>query len=560
MYLTDKIEKLIQRAVVEYVRAAGISLSEIPTPDLDIPRIREHGDFATNIAMQLTSHMRRPPMEIAASIAERIPTEGTVIARAEVARPGFINIHVDPRELPFILRQILERKDTYGALNLGNNQRALVEFVSANPTGPLHLGHCRNAVVGDSLSRILAFAGYAVEREYYFNDAGAQMINLGKSLRARYLQQMGKDEPIPEDGYHGEYLIDIARQLVQERSDALVQTTELEPFISYATSFILEFIRKDLADLRISFDHYVSETEYHRRGKVDEVIEELRRRDMVYEHEGALWLKTTQFGDEKDRVLVKSNGEKTYLTPDIAYHRDKYLRGYDLLFNIFGGDHHGYIPRLKASMEALGFDSQRLHCLIIQMVTLKSGDDTVRFSKRAGGFITIREMIDEVGADVVRFFFLMRTMGSQLLFDWDLAKNTSMDNPVYYVQYGYARCCSLFKKAQEDNLDPAKVDSADLSLLQLPEEQAVLKELALFPDVVRRSALYYEPSFIVNYSRQLAAVFHNFFTAGTRNPALRIIIPGNIDLSYARLALVKGLQIVIRNAMSLISVSTPEEM
>ncbi len=429
MYLTQRIEQIVGDALEEFLATENKGHEISIVPDLELPKRAEHGDFALSVAMKLAPVLRRAPMQIAEEISRRIPAGGGIIAKVEIAKPGFINLHVNPRELASVIEQIFEMHEEYGSVDVGKDEKVLVEFVSANPTGPLHLGHCRNAVVGDSLSRILNYAGYRAEREYYFNDAGVQMINLGKSLRARYLQQLGKDVPVPEDGYHGEYLVDIAEKLVQDKGDSLADSEDVESFILYAGNVILDLIKHDLADLRVEFDHYVDESDLHAEGKVDAVLEELKSRGMVYEKEGAVWLKSSQFGDEKDRVLVKSDGNKTYLTPDIAYHRAKYLRGYDLLINVFGGDHHGYVPRLKASMETLGFDSERLVCLIIQMVTIKSGGDTARFSKRAGGFITIREMIDELGTDVVRFFFLMRTMGSQMVFDWDLAKDTSANNP-----------------------------------------------------------------------------------------------------------------------------------
>lgn len=554
MYLTEKLSSIIKRAIT--------NLNQIIEADIEIevPRVKEFGDFSTNVAMKLAKALRKPPMEIANSIAEEIQQAKPLILRAEAVKPGFVNIWISPEEMTNIVQQILAEDKKYGAVDVGQGKRVLVEFVSANPTGPLHIGHCRNAVVGDSIARILKFAGYNVEREYYFNDAGAQMQNLGRSLRARYLQLLGIDEPIPEDGYHGEYLIDIAKKLVAEKKDSLVNSDDVNFFTAFATKHILESIRTDLADLKVEFDHWVSESWFHREGKVDEVIYELKRRNMAYEKDGALWLRTTEFGDEKDRVLVKSNGEKTYLAPDIAYHKNKYERGYDLLINVFGGDHHGYIPRLKAAMQALGFDPQKLRCLVIQMVTLKEGEEASRFSKRKGGFITIREMLDELGSDVVRFFFLMRTIDSQLVFDWELAKDTSMDNPVYYVQYAYARTCSLFKKAEEEKFEVSNISGANVNLLTLPEEQSIIKHLALFPDVVKRAAEALEPQFIPAYLRDLTSSFHNYFTAGTRNPEYRIVLPDNPELTYARLALVRALQIVIRNAMSLISVSTPEKM
>ncbi|MCD6384440.1 arginine--tRNA ligase [Candidatus Sumerlaeota bacterium] len=556
MYLSEKVTSIIRRAIS--------NLNQIIDTDIEIevPRIKDFGDFSTNVAMKLAKKLHQPPMDIARSIVEELQQAKPIILKAEAVKPGFVNLWISPNEITNVIHQILSEAEEYGRVNVGNGKRVLVEFVSANPTGPLHIGHCRNAVVGDSIARILKFAGFNVEREYYFNDAGAQMQNLGKSLRARYLQLLGKDEPIPEDGYYGEYLVDIARALVAEKKDSLLHSNDIDFFTAFATKHILDSIKTDLADLKVEFDHWVSESWFHRQGKVDEVIDELKRRNMAYEKDGALWLKTTQFGDEKDRVLVKSNGEKTYLAPDIAYHKNKYERHYDQLINVFGGDHHGYIPRLKAAIQALGYDPQKLRCLVIQMVTLKKGEETMRFSKRKGGFITIREMLDELGSDVVRFFFLMRTIDSQLVFDWELAKDTSIDNPVYYVQYAYARSCSLFKKAQEEkiNLNLSGISQANVNLLTLPEEQSIIKHLALFPDVVRRAAEVLEPQFITAYLRVLTSAFHNYFTAGTKNPEYRIVLPDNPELTYARLALVRALQIVIRNAMSLISVSTPEKM
>jgi len=553
MYLTEKLRTIIQEAVHKLNK---IIVSDIR---IEVPRVKDFGDFSTNVAMKLAKPLHQSPMKIAEQIVAEIIQNKPLILKAEAVKPGFINIWIDPEEMATLIEKVISAGDTYGAVDVGKGKRVLVEFVSANPTGPLHIGHCRNAIVGDSVARILGFSGYNVEREYYFNDAGAQMINLGKSLRARYLQQLGNEAEIPEDGYHGEYLVDIARELVNEHGDSLLHK-DLDFFTHYATHHILQFIKKDLADLKVEFDHWVSETSFHEQGKVDEVIKKLKERDQVYEDSGALWLKTSEFGDEKDRVLVKSNGFKTYLAPDIAYHRDKYEREYDLLINVFGGDHHGYIPRLKASMQALGFDPDKLLCLVIQMVTIKKGEEVMRFSKRAGGFITIRQMLDELGSDVVRFFFLMRSIDSQLIFDWELAKDTSMNNPVYYVQYAYARTCSLFDKAREESVDLSKVDRADVQLLNLPEEQDIIKNISLFPNVVHSASELLEPQLITSYLRDLVSSFHNYFTAGTKNSEYRIILPDKPELTRARLALVKALQIVIQNAMSLISVSTPSTM
>lgn len=555
-YLTERILEIIRTKIADLNKFVGVDV------EIEVPRVKEYGDFSTNVAMKLAKSLKQEPMEIARVLAEELKKEKPLIQKAEAVLPGFVNLWINPEEMAQVVKQIIVEDERYGAVNLGRGKRVLVEFVSANPTGPLHIGHCRNAVAGDAIARILGFCGYKVEREYYFNDAGRQMQKLGESLRARYLQLFGKETKLPEDGYYGDYLIDIARKLMEGKGDALIESKEVEFFTAYAAGNILETIKKDLKDLRIEFDHWVNESELLKSGEVDAVLWELRQKGMAYEKEGALWLKSENFGDEKDRVLVKSDGEKTYLAPDVAYHKNKFKRGYDMLINVFGGDHHGYVPRLKAGMQALGFDTNRLHCLIVQMVTVKSGEEAIRLSKRAGEFITIREMLDALGSDVVRFFFLMRTLDSQLIFDWELAKDTSMNNPVYYVEYAYARTCSLFNKAIEAGLRITndELRMANVELLTLAEEQTIIKEMALFPEVVRRSAELLEPQFITTYLQDLVTTFHNYFTAGTKNLEYRIVLPDKPELSYARLALVKALQIVIRNATSLIAVSTPEKM
>jgi arginyl-tRNA synthetase len=431
----------------------------------------------------------------------------------------------------------------------------LIEFVSANPTGPLHVGHCRGAVVGDSLARIYAAAGFRVHREYYYNDAGVQMQNLGKSMRARYRQALGLPEPFPEDGYHGDYLLEFAADLVQERGDALKDEDDWRPFTEYASQRVMKLIDADMAALRIHFDTYFSETTLHREGQVAAVLERLKAIGRLYENDGAWWLRTAEYGDEKDRVVIKTDGNYTYLAPDIAYHEYKFQRGFDRLVNVLGADHHGYIPRLKAAIGALGYQPDQLDCAIVQMVAVEKGGAPVKLGKRAGGYITLKEVIDEIGVDVTRFLFLTRTADSQMVFDYDVARDTSMENPVYYVQYAHARCCSILKKAEESGQPFAGLAGADLALLAAPEERTIVREMDRLSDVIVDIARKAEPMPLTAYLRELATAFHSYYSAGSRDDALRVIQSGNPALTQARLALITALRQVYANALELLGVT-----
>ena len=457
--IKESLEEFVKQALQSYAEAQGVTLPKM-TILIERPKVKEFGDFASNAAMQTVKIFKKNPMEIAEGIKERIPPS-PLIGEISIAKPGFINFRLNPAASGIALKTILAQGADFGRVNVGNGKKVLIEFMSANPTGPLHIGHARNAILGDSIARILNAAGYAVTREYYYNDAGVQMKNLGLSLQARYRQALGEDVPFPEDGYQGDYMKEIAQMLVAEKGDSLKSTQETQAFTQFAADHIIKLIDADMRALGIYFDNWFSEASLHKNGKVDRALDRLAQQGMLYEKDGATWLRSEQFGDEKDRVVIKSDGEKTYIMPDIAYHQDKFERGYDILINVLGGDHHGYVPRLKAGVQALGFDAARLHCIVFQMVTLLKDGEQIKLSTRAGKFITLKNAIDELGADVVRFFFLMRGADSQMTFDWQLAKDHSMNNPVFYVQYAHARCCSLFKKAEEMGITWLGVEQGD---------------------------------------------------------------------------------------------------
>ncbi|MBN1901041.1 arginine--tRNA ligase [Candidatus Sumerlaeota bacterium] len=552
------LEGMIRKGLEAYSRSMGMASPEVPIL-IERPAIKTFGDFATNIAMQTAGIFKKNPMAIAEGIKAGIGVN-PFVKEVSVAKPGFINFHLAPGSSSYILNTIWKEGERFGKQATGKGKKVLIEFMSANPTGPLHIGHARNAILGDSIARALEAGGYEVTREYYYNDAGVQMKKLGLSLRARYLQELGRIAEFPEDGYKGEYMIHIARDLISEKGDALATEEDTEIFTHYAACKIIKLIDEDLKCLGIRFDNWFSESSLHEKGKVAESLQYLKDKDMLYEKEGAWWLRTQAFGDEKDRVVIKSDGEKTYLAPDIAYHKDKLERGYDLLINVLGGDHHGYVPRLKAGVQALGYDARKLQCIVFQMVSLLKDGETIKLSTRSGRFITLREVVEELGVAVVRFFFLMRSSDSQMTFDWQLAKDHSMNNPVYYIQYAHARCCSLFKKAEEMGIKWQGMNENILSLLTLEEEENILKILEKYPETVQLCIQTLEPHHITTYLRELAGSFHNFFTTGTKEETKRIIIPQEPVLTQARLCLVFALKRVLGNALHLIGIEPLEQM
>lgn len=599
MYVLDRVKEALISEIKTGAEKAGIVPdSQLPDILLEVPKEKAHGDFSTNLALQLTKIAKRNPREIAQLLVDHIDKAKAGVVDINIAGPGFINFILDKRYVLDVIPQVLQAQQEYGRVNVGNNQKIQVEFVSANPTGSLHLGHARGAAVGDALSHVLSFAGYDVSREYYINDAGNQVINLAKSIEARYLQALGQNAELPEDGYQGEDIIEFGQQLVAEEGERLTELSDderLEFFLSYGLKKQLQRIKDDLADFGVIFDEWFSENSLYDSGQIDVILQKLRDRGEVFEEEGATWLRTTTYGDDKDRVLIKNDGTYTYLTPDIAYHNNKFSRGFEQLINIWGADHHGYVPRMKAAMLALGYDADQLVVLISQMVSLYQNGEKVKMSKRTGKAVTMRELMDEVGTDAMRYFFTMRGMDSHLDFDMDLAISKSNENPVYYVQYAHARICSIYKQAAEQGIELSDWKDIDFNVFveasvesgtdsgadsgadsdadsgadsgagadssseansnapsSFPEYDLLLK-LAQLSEEVQQAAEQHAPHRLVRYVFDLAAQFHSYYRAER-------VITENAQLTQARLALLQATQIVIKNVLSLIGVSAPEQM
>ncbi|RRJ63123.1 arginine--tRNA ligase [Paenibacillus oralis] len=553
----EQMNQALKEAILEAIAAAGLAQpEEIPAIVLEVPKDKAHGDFATNAAMQLTRIAKKNPRQIAEEILAKLDYSKAGIEKAEIAGPGFINFTLGKGYLYPILLEVHRAGENYGRTQQGNGQKAQVEFVSANPTGSLHLGHARGAAVGDALCNLLDFAGYDVTREYYINDAGNQIANLSKSIEARYLQQLGQDAEMPEDGYHGEDIKGFARELVAEQGDKLLsmEPEERAAFLrKYGLEKELAKIKRDLERFRVRFDVWFSETSLYEDGQVEASLAELREKGQTYEQEGATWLRTTDYGDDKDRVLVKNDGTYTYLTPDIAYHRNKYERGFDRIINIWGADHHGYIPRVKAAMQAIGKDPEKLTVLIAQMVSLFQDGEKVKMSKRTGKAVTMVDLMDEVGVDPIRYFFTMRSMDSHLDFDMDLAISTSNENPVYYVQYAHARICSIFRQAEEQGIAVPAPEKADLTKLAAEHEFDLLRKIGELPEEIGVAAANYAPHRLVRYAYDLASLFHSYYRAER-------VITDDAEQTAARLVLLGGVRTALANVLGLIGVSAPEKM
>lgn len=533
------------------------SLKKLNINDIEVyvetPKNTDNGDFSSNVAMQLTRVLRKNPRIIAEEIISNIEDDESV-EKIEIAGPGFINFYVKKSSLGGIINKILKERDNYGKTDVGNGKKVLLEYVSANPTGTLHVGHARNAAYSDSLARIMKKAGYNISREYYINDAGNQINNLVSSAIVRYKQALGLDAKMPEDAYHGEDIKILGKELKEKFGDSLLLRTDLEEFIrNYAIEYELNNIKKDLGDFGLEYDVYFSEKSLYQEGAVDKALASLREQGFVYEKDGALWLETTALGtgDDKDRVLIKADGALTYLTSDIAYHKNKLDRGFDLLIDVLGADHHGYIGRLKASIVAMGYKAEQLEVLIMQMVQLLNNGEVVKMSKRTGKSITLRDLIDEVGKDAARYFLVMRSADSHLDFDFVVAKEQSSDNPLYYVQYAHARICSILRQAEEQGF--INVTDCDYELLTDDYSVDLLKNLAYFPEIVSQAAINYEPHRICNYLQTLASSFHKFYNNNK-------VITENKEQSQSYLALITAVKVTIKNALELIGVSAPEKM
>ena len=546
--LTDAIIKTAKNAIAAGVVKDGT----LPEVQLTVPPKKEFGDFASNFAMQSARALRCNPRVLAQYIVENL--DCPYVKKAEIAGPGFINFYLNPDWVYDMLARIVEAGENYGNLPKASDEKIQLEYVSANPTGPLHVGHGRGAAVGSALANLLKAAGYDVEREYYINDAGNQMNNLARSVNARYLELLGKEIEFPEDGYHGHDIIDTAQRIINKYGDRFLLMGEeerLEEFKTIAYQEKLAALKEDLERFNVRFDVWFSEKTLHEANKIKEACDTLLEKGYMYEQDGALWLKSTAFGDDKDRVVIRDNGVPTYFAADIAYHANKFGRGFDRVINLWGADHHGYIARMKAAMQCMGYQPEQLEILILQMVRLLRDGQEVKMSKRTGQSVTLNELIDEVGTDAARFFFVMRSIDSQLDFDLDLAKKKSNDNPVFYVQYAHARICSIMRQVAEAGI---KVQGkGDYKLLTEPVEVDLIKKLGEYPEMLATAAKERAVQQVAHYVYDLAGLFHSAYNQCR-------ILGVNEDLQQARLAMVMAVGHVVRHALSILGVSAPEKM
>lgn len=577
----DKVAEALTGALRLAQQRGILKIEQMPAINLEAPKRPEWGDVSCTVAMSLSASERRPPFEIAQTIADHIQDRDALFSRIDIARPGFLNLTLKSELWMEVLRHIETQRAEYGHSRLGQGRRVLVEYVSANPTGPLHVGHGRGAAVGQALVRLLRATGHEVVSEYYINDAGRQMKLLGLSVLARYLESCGQAVPFPEDGYQGEYIRAVAARVKAEQGTALlsIPSSDAEQRSKdFAYRELLALIRQDLETFGITFESWFSEASLLSSGAVEQVLNELRSRDLLFDQDGAQWFRSSAYGDEKDRVVRKQEGDYTYLASDIAYHRDKLRRGFDLLVDVWGADHHGYIPRMQAVVQAYGYPKERLRVVLVQMVNLLRGGRKVEMSKRAGEFITLREVMDEVGADAAKFFFLMRDSSTHLDFDLELAKQQSQENPVYYVQYAHARIASLLRVAASRGIDCPLPNQADLTLLKDSDELAIIRKLSLFPVVLEASAVELEPHRMAYYLRELAGLVHPFYNKHRilppavdidSTPPAPIEPPASTSrmseavppgLTGARLALMWAVQQVVRNGLTVLGVSAPEQM
>lgn len=515
-----------------------------------VPNQLNHGDYSTNVALLLSKRLKKSPKEIANEIVSNLEIDNSIVEKIDIAGPGFINFYFSPSFVPNILSQILQENENFGKSIKHRGKKALVEFVSANPTGPLTVGHGRNAVIGDTIANMLEWIGYDVEREYYFNNAGRQMRVLGDSVRLRYLELLGKNIDFPEDYYQGEYIKEIAENLKNEFGDTLTNEEAEGKFKQAAEKEIFSDINKTFSKIGIKFNRYFNENTLYEDGKISDLLNDFKKKNLSYEKDGAVWLKLSELGNDSDKVIVKSTGEPTYRLPDIAYHITKFERGYDLMVDLFGSDHNATYPDVLAGLRALGYDSNKVKVLIHQFVTIMQKGEIVKMSTRKANYITLDELIDEVGSDVVRYFFIMRSMSSHLNFDLDLAKKQSDENPVFYLQYAHARIASILRMAKEENIS-GSLDN--LNLLTTPEEQNLIKKLYEFPEEIIYSAENFEPHKITSYLEELASLFHKFYTV------CRIIGSEN-NLASARISLITAVQKVLKNGLTILGLTAPEKM
>jgi len=551
----EDLIQLLQEALQRYQAAGSNPMPLQAAVILTVPKNEAYGDYATNLALSLAKDLKQSPMKIAEALVAYLPSPVTWLEKVEVVTPGFINFFLRDQAFQSVLPAIITAARRYGEASWGAGERIQIEFVSANPTGPLHVGHGRGAALGGALTNLLRSTGHTVETEYYLNDLGTQMETLGRSIQARFRELKGEDLPFPENGYQGDYIREIAADLQKRINQGSLseEALDLSFFSRYGRETILAGIREDLQNFGIPFDHWFSEESLVQQGLVKDLIEEMKTKALFYEQEGALWFKSSAFGDDKDRVVVRSNGALTYFATDIAYHHQKFGRGFQRLIDIWGADHHGYVPRLKAALGCLGYEPDRLRVVLVQLVNLLRQGKPVAMSTRAGEFVTLREVLEEVGKDAARFIFLTRRSDSPLDFDLDLAKKQSNENPVYYVQYAHARVCSVLALARSRGIDPSGLKGGSLSRLTLPEEKRLCKTLAEYPEEVTQAAARLEPHRLPFYLSELAAQFHYYYNQHR-------FLTEDRDLTEARLMLVQSTGIVINNALTLLGVEAPEKM
>ena len=579
----EQLTSAITHALLQVQQRGLLHSQRFPQPSVDFPKREEWGDLSSSVAMVIAKQEQRSPLEVANVIADQLQTSSSLLEKVSVVPPGFLNFTLRSDCWFSVLAEIERMGDRYGHSDIGQGQRVLLEFVSANPTGPLHVGHGRGAALGEALARVLGAAGYAVDKEFYINDAGRQMKLLADSVYARYLEVHGREGAFPEDGYQGEYVRELARIVTQEKKASLLT---LDPEDAkrecgrLASQEILREMKGDLARFGVEFETWYSEATLFSSGKLQAALRDLQRRDLVLTRDGATWFRSSQFQDEKDRVVCRQDGEYTYLASDIAYHFDKVRRGYDWLINIWGADHHGYVPRMQAAIQAFGYAKDRLRVVLTQMVRLLRNGKKVEMSKRAGEFVTLQDVLDEVGGDAATFFFLMRRSDTHLDFDLELAKKQSAENPVYYVQYAYARLASLFRNAEQRGVTVPPVSMAPLSALVQPEEIRLIKQISGFPGLLETSARTLEPHRLTFYLQELAGLLHVFYykhrvlpprldrfqeeESRGLDPSRESSEPGqeglSKDVTIARLVLLTHVQTVIRNGLHLLGVSAPEKM
>ena len=552
--VTEQVRSEIEQGIINAKEAGRFSYEEMPAFIVEVPKDKSHGDFATNAAMLLTKQAKMKPRDIAQAIVDSLNKDSKLIDKVEIAGPGFINFYLSQNWVYDILPTVEEQDEKFGFVDVGHGEKVQVEFVSANPTGLLHMGNARGGALGDSLANLLKMAGYDVTKEFYINDAGNQIVNLGLSLEARYRQELGEvDYPFPEKGYHGKDIIDTAKRIIAEVGDsylALPEEERQQKMIATALDEKISAIKSGLKDFGVEYDVWFSETSLHESGAVKEVVDLLTEKGLTYEKEGAIWLKTTEFGEEKDEVLVRSNGIPTYFAADIAYHKNKYDRGFKRVINIWGADHHGHVARMKRSMDAIGYNGDDLTILLMQLVRLYQNGEVVRMSKRTGQYVTLQELIEDVGKDAARYFFIMRNPDSHLDFDLDLAKQQSSDNPVYYVQYAHARINSILTATGKA---APKAADCDLTLLTEESELELIRKIANLPTEIAYAAQELEPYRMARYATDLATLFHSFYNSCR-------VLTDDEALRDARVVLVNATRITLRNVLTLLGVSAPERM